>query len=901
MFVHRRIATGLAPVLALAALVCAGCSSSTSLRDARSERCCPQGSGLLGASVNTAADEYGAYLEQRADGARLWFTSSRGVDGKKQTSLPSDIFVSKHAGALSPPDVCRNWGNAERMPQIGSAFDTWTKGAVTMFGNEVVLAAEQPVDGSNTLRPGASGYNLFLWKLQRGADGTPRDATPVENVNLASAWTSQPALSPGGDTLLFASDRPNPLNPADTSINIWYAVRTRGVWGAPSIVASLATPVDDMCPGIDSFGALYFSTQWDFASGARSRRGFDVYLAGALQDVLAGRAAKPVDINTVTAQEGFSVNTAADEIFPQVSTTETGQIIVWSSNREDGFGGFDIYACRLPVPRIWLSPVVTCYEKGNVKVEGMRLEGRVMGDQRVKAVVNGAVTDMRAGEKIQVKVGDRVSFLRAGAADECITMSCPIVETVAKFGDTLQLVNIDCDCNPKPVESILISDASGIPYFVTGYWWPNTSRNLAQLNRQAGAGTLARAKFIDRGDYDYTCASKTIDDFFARNIYDKIDNALRKVDNCSEKDISLMITVVGYTDACNLVQGSYTDETVLMPTMKIASGTDMWSSSLPSADGTRNIPLKDRGQYGNVILSKLRSYFTMKTIDRDMGDRSETYKRFRDAGRIVFDYDGMGVYEPTAWRGDVQTQAPAMENPCRKRSTNAYGCNNPEGRRIEIFITPVVGDPRTMPRPLETDFVQKEQIDPEAQPRPCGCVRAEHVFRDSSEAVFTKAMLLQFTDPAKIVRDSVVVVEETDDKGARQFRLHTGCLPAPADAQEAARIMHEAVHKAITMLEKYTPGSKSACRQFSLSFGTFLYPRNAQILRDTLRTLLGAPVWIDETTALDTHEKRYSVRSGMYADRAEAQQMMESYAAVLRKARISLEMMILRETLGAVE
>jgi hypothetical protein len=881
---------------ALTLLFFAGCGGTKDLTDEVLDcKCCP-GGGLLDGRVNSAADEFAAFVEFAPDETALWLTSSRTVEGKKLTSLPNEIFIARHQAKLDATRPHRGWGAAERIASVNPGFDAWTKGAVAIRGDEMIIAAEQPRDPSGALMAGASGYNLFLWKLKKDLAGRFASPAIVENVNAPDAWTSQPALSPGGDTLLFVSDRPNPYDAADTSVNIWYSVRSGGQWQTPSIVKALASKSDDMSPAIDASGAVYFASRWDFEKNAPSKSGFDLYLAGSLPDLLRGASPAPVNLNALTRQAGYDVNTASDELFPCIARTELGNVLFWSSNRGGGYGGFDVYACRLPVPKIWMQPKVYCFEKGNVAVKNIAVEGRAMDPQELLVTVNGIGRPMASGQKIQVDVGDRVTFTRLNRGEECVTIDCRPVDTVAKLGDTLQVVPVNCDCNPRAVETILISDASGIPYFVTGYWWPNTSANYAAFNKSWSAGTLGRAKFIDPGDYDYACASKTIDDFFEKSIYQKLDNVVRKVDKCAEKDITLLITLVGYTDPCGLKDGSYTDEAVAMKNVRIASGTSMQVSQLPSTDGGRAVPLKDRGQNGNVILSMLRSYFTMKTIDRDMSARSEAYRDFKQRGRIVFDYDGLGIHDPTAWRGTMKTTMATNESDCRKRVTQRnLPCNNPEGRRIEIFVTPIIGDPATAGRPFETDFLQKEIVQPDAKPKACDCFRAEHVFSDSGQAAFVLDILRRFLPEEQQRADSIVLSTEADEKGRTVYALRSGCLSDAAKALETEKLLRNTAKAAASMLDAYAPRSAPTCRFVSISFGTYVYLKNAQVLVDTLSTVLGCPLWIQETLDADGTGKAYSIRTGSFSTPAEGEEAMRQYGDTLKKRRMTLPMRVMVE------
>lgn len=886
-----------------------GCGSTQPTARPDRQNCCP-GGGLLDERVNSAKDDFAAHAESGPSGTALWLTSSRDVPGKKLTPLPNEVFLSRLPGAIDASSPHRGWGNAVRIGSVDKAFDAWTKGAVSVHGDEVILAAEQPHAQPGGLRPSGSGYNLVLWRMRKDAIGNLFDPALVDNVNDPDAWTSQPALSADGSVLLFASNRKNPNDPSDASVNIWCSVRAGGQWQKPFIVKSLATALDEMSPSIDANGAVYFASKWDYENGGKSANGYDLWLAGSVSDIAAGSAVKPVNLNTITRQAGYDVNTPANELFPCVGRSEYGQVLFWSSDRPDGYGGYDIYACKLPMPKIWLLPKVYCFEKGNAPVPGLDMQGRLMDPQDLLVTVNGVSKPATSGYKLQVDVGDKVTFKRINRDEECVTITSPVVSLTARLGDTLVEVPINCDCNPTSETPILISDASGIPYFITGYWWPNTKENWEEYLAKKRSGRLKSAQpFINDNDYKYECAATVIDEFMEMNVYDNIERVAARIGKCSEKNITLLITVLGYTDPRGLMEGRYTDSSVTVKNLRIATGQRMQDRRLPTADGRATQPLYDDGQNGNqngnVILSMLRAHFTKETIDRAMSDDEEYpgYNGFKSRGRLVFDCDGLGAYDSTAWRNTAVPRVQRTSSRCDDERAVRKPRDNPEGRRIEIYVTPVVGDPSTVVRTLEADMLQRETVPEGMTPKLCDCYRASYTFADSLQAEFVMAILQRNLPAEAWARDSLLLSREQDEHGKEVSVLRMGCLPTAAAAAKAEQQMQEAVKATAELLRTFAPKPVPKCDYVTISFGTFAYPKNAESLRDTLRALLdsGAAVWIQKALSAEGEPQAFSVRNGFFPTISDAEAAMRDYAERLKRRRISLPMRVMQEMVGNVE
>ncbi len=268
----------------------------------------------LDTPINTPGDQWGMAFYKKGQAVYSLLTDQRDPASQRQSVT---TFKS-----VSPADSPEQFNNAHNLGS-GGDFNVVNAGSCAIDEKTMTIYFAAP-------RPGGTrgDYDIYSGRLKRDGDAfVITGAAPLsDNVNKEMSWDAQPAISPDGQTLYFASDRPGGVGGTD----IWCSKKHAGEWGAAvNCGTGVNTECDELTPFVSPDGnALYFSS-----SGHATVGGYDIFSAG----ITASGISDAVNI-------GEPVNTPADELFP---STYSDSLLYYASNQTGGDGGFDMYMLKL--------------------------------------------------------------------------------------------------------------------------------------------------------------------------------------------------------------------------------------------------------------------------------------------------------------------------------------------------------------------------------------------------------------------------------------------------------------------------------------------------------------------------------------------------------------------------
>lgn len=275
--------------------------------------------------VNTKNDEFGGYPV----GDQIFFISNRRAPlfVRNSHTFDGDRFLDLYFA-----DVNKENNELENVTYQSRATNTrYHEGpmCVSQDGKTIYFTRNNIARGKN--KKGEDGIqNLKLYRAFMNAnDDWDEEEELVFNSKDYS--TGHPTLSPDGNWLYFASDMPGGKGGAD----IWRVlVSEDGSLGTPeNLGAEINTEGQEMFPWFATDGTLMFASDGHLGLG-----GLDVFAALTNEDYSVKKV----------LNAGEPINSIKDD-FALTLDTEKG-VGYFSSNRETGSGGDDIYSIKMLKP-----------------------------------------------------------------------------------------------------------------------------------------------------------------------------------------------------------------------------------------------------------------------------------------------------------------------------------------------------------------------------------------------------------------------------------------------------------------------------------------------------------------------------------------------------------------------
>ena len=280
----------------------------------------------MGAIINSAYSDYRPIIS--ADESVLIFTSRR--DGSTGGQLDpynhyfEDIYISYKVFTLNPNEE-EQWSQPK---SIGSGINTATHDAGVGLSSDGTMLI---IFRTNEELTGGDLYSTYL-------EGETWEEPIKFGPNINTKWQETSAsLSADGSEMYFSSNRPGGYGGKD----IYKVERLQhGDWSLPKNLGKVInTPYDDDAPFIHPDGkTLYYSSK-----GHKTMGGYDIFKSVFEEVDLAegsgGAWSEPENL-------GYPINTVGDDIHFTLSAD--GIRGYYSSGKEGGYGGQDIYIMHIP-------------------------------------------------------------------------------------------------------------------------------------------------------------------------------------------------------------------------------------------------------------------------------------------------------------------------------------------------------------------------------------------------------------------------------------------------------------------------------------------------------------------------------------------------------------------------
>jgi hypothetical protein len=386
--------------------------------------------------------ENGAIIESLDGGKRerLWFASSHPDSTYMKYKLTNHFQQIYYTERSVDGGKCMNtgWGDIKKFeievdnslsPPIANLFNKATKGSPTIAGNTMIIACDNIIGGDEN--QSFLDENKDLWQLSKTGEkwGTPKKLATLSNIKT---WDSQPALSPDGKHLFFVSNRL--VNDIDKSVDnshtgkqlhIFYSFLEGDAWREPVLVKELLTSdirTNNITPSVgpDSH-ILYFSSNREGGKNKIYQVPLELLKNGGYE-VKSGELTEiknPLYCQCGDSPQAINLNLDYNAVYPLVYRNKLNktvpQAFLWSSDNPDGFGGFDIYACEMPLK---IDYNVILVEKSDIKLPGRILLPVIELKGAASSIVNQPTArfDLYSGLKYQIKGG---SNAYRGNTDYC--------------------------------------------------------------------------------------------------------------------------------------------------------------------------------------------------------------------------------------------------------------------------------------------------------------------------------------------------------------------------------------------------------------------------------------------------------------------------------------------------
>ncbi len=275
--------------------------------------------------INTSGDDFAAI----PFGDRVVFSSTRqdlkrGNDRKSKKNFaggnPNQLFITDrdNSGFLRTPAFLHS-----------DLKNVYNQGPVAYSpdGKWVAYTANNFIEGTRHIPSSGIEMGIYIAAVEGSADFSEASAFPYNGKGFSTGY---PVWADDGNTLYFASDRPDGFGGFD----IYMSRRTGVSWTPPQNLGSVVNSKGNEISPFHDGTSLYFSSDWHDGFG-----GYDIF-----------RAEKSGKRFTNIYHAGTGVNSPYDDL--SYSYDVKNNLGYITSNRPGGKGGYDIYRIKRKTVRM---------------------------------------------------------------------------------------------------------------------------------------------------------------------------------------------------------------------------------------------------------------------------------------------------------------------------------------------------------------------------------------------------------------------------------------------------------------------------------------------------------------------------------------------------------------------
>ncbi len=526
-----------------------GCSSNNKCSDYSSN-------GNAGNVINTIDDEYLPIIYNE----KLYYTQ---VETKQKKNLPNTtventffVNINQNGSFTSPQKEYTIPTN-----KINKA------GSPTFYLDKENQLLEMYFAGqSQKNRLDKDIYTAYYTK-----DGWSDPISISENINTQS-YESHPYISQDGTYLIFTSDREGGYG--ETDLYISYRDNS-GEWSiAKNLGDIINTPARELAPFIASDGTLYYSSD-----GYMKNTGLDIIKAERISEEMWGN---PIVLTP-------PINSTFNELGPAMYKNK----MIFSSDRKNGCGGYDIYSFDLCNNAV-LSGKVGGKNNSNL-INDIILYDELDNIIETKKVLSGADYKFELIPNKSYKV---VFKSKCNPQDELYEFSVPCSDS--------NVINYIANFEIKSNALTFNLEDYQIPFFVSGYYRPNTSEHLESLKMkflQNFFGNSDSTRYIENPGNQYDQYSNQVElalDKAVGFILERLENFGNE---CINTNAKVQIDIRGFADPRAI--------------------SDFAKYSDVSISDDRLMFNVNRGdKMDNILLSKLRAYFTFVLLEEKLKENN---------------------------------------------------------------------------------------------------------------------------------------------------------------------------------------------------------------------------------------------------------------------------------------